>query len=82
MTLTMECKRPSGSLRDVEDQAIDAAKRCIESENLLFIYMTTTVGVSFRIWFYERGAESLTPFHGKATNADRTQYIDADSDNA
>ncbi|KJZ72248.1 hypothetical protein HIM_08390 [Hirsutella minnesotensis 3608] len=80
--LWVECKRPSGSLREVENQALDAARRCIESDNLLFIYTMTTVGVSFRVWFYERGAASLTPFHGKATFADRTEYVDANSDNA
>lgn len=68
-------------LREVEDQALDATKRCIESDTLLF-YTMTTAGVSFRVWFYERGAVSLTPFQGKATFADRTQYIDAGSENA
>ncbi|OAQ59783.1 hypothetical protein VFPFJ_11559 [Purpureocillium lilacinum] len=80
--LWMECKRPSGSIRDVELQALDAAKRCIEADNLLFIYTMTTVGLSFRVWFYEADAVALTPFHGEATFADRTQYIDAASENA
>ena len=53
--LWVECKRPSGSAKEVEYQALDAAKRCIEADKLLLIYTMTTVGVFFRIWFYERG---------------------------
>jgi hypothetical protein len=46
--LWVECKRPSRSIREVETQALDAALRCIATDNLLFIYAMTTVGVSFR----------------------------------
>ncbi|QLI70825.1 uncharacterized protein G6M90_00g070690 [Metarhizium brunneum] len=73
--LWVECKRPGGSLREVEKQALDA-------DNLSFPYTMTTVGVSFRMPFYQRGGRHLTPFHGEATSADRTQYVDADSQNA
>ncbi|KAI0520871.1 hypothetical protein F5B22DRAFT_55083 [Xylaria bambusicola] len=80
--LWVECKRPGGSLREVEEQALDAAKRCVEADNLAFIYTMTTVGVSFRVWFYEEGRSGLVPFHGESTFADGSQYVDADSDNA
>jgi hypothetical protein len=42
----------------------------------------TTVGVSFRSWFVERDINELVPIHGTAGSAERTQYIDADSEDA
>ena len=30
--LLVECKRPGGSISEVEEQALDAAKRCIEAD--------------------------------------------------
>lgn len=75
-------KRPGEDLREVEEQAFDAAKRCVQSENLLFIYVMTTVGVSFRVWVYEKGGDGLAPCHGEATEGDWTQYVDADSERA
>ncbi|KAF5128209.1 hypothetical protein E5D57_009143 [Metarhizium anisopliae] len=80
--LWVECKRPGGSLREVEKQALDAARRYVHADNLSFTYTMTMVGVSFRMRFYERGGRHLAPFHGEATSADRTQYVDADSQNA
>lgn len=77
-----ECKRPSESIREVETQALDAALRYIAADNLLFIYAMTTVGVSLRTWFVERGSKSLQPFHGTVGVADRRQYINADTDGA
>jgi hypothetical protein len=71
VVLWVECKRPSGSIREIETQALDAALRCIATDNLLFIYAVITVGVSFRIWYVERGSKSLQPFHGTAEVADR-----------
>lgn len=58
--LWVECKRPGGSLREVEKQAVDAAKRCVHADNLSFIYTMTTVCVFFRMRFYERGGRHLT----------------------
>ncbi|CRK04716.1 hypothetical protein BN1723_017137, partial [Verticillium longisporum] len=80
--LWVECKRPGGSVREVEEQALDAAKRCVDMDDLLFIYTMTTVGVSFRVWFYEKTANELRAFHGQSSFADRSQYIDADSEDA
>lgn len=40
----------------------------------------TTVGTSFRIWFYEKGGKkALRPFHGDPAVGDGSQYIDAKS---
>lgn len=43
-----EVKRPSGSLRDCEDQALDAALKAIDSDNLRAVYAMTTKGLLFR----------------------------------
>lgn len=80
--LRVECKRPGGSIQEVEAQALDAAQRCTQAEDNLFIYTMTTVGVSFRVWFYEKEGSALIPLHGDPTNADWPQYIDADSGHA
>ncbi|KAG5766484.1 hypothetical protein H9Q69_011498 [Fusarium xylarioides] len=77
--LWVECKRPSGSVQEVEDQALDAARRCIRSDNLMWIWAMTTIGVSFRMWFVDAGGYQLEPMHGTAVRADKGQYIDADS---
>ncbi|CAG7565725.1 unnamed protein product [Fusarium equiseti] len=77
--LWVECKRPSGSVQEVEDQALDAARRCIQRDNLMWIWAMTTVGVSFRMWFVDARVFQLEPMHGTAVQADRRQYIDADS---
>ena len=80
--LWIECKRPTGSVREVETQALDAALRCIAADNLLWIYAITTVGISFRTWLVESGTNSLQPLHGTAEWADRQQYINVDTDSA
>ncbi|CZT43170.1 uncharacterized protein RSE6_03164 [Rhynchosporium secalis] len=80
--LWIECKRPTGSVREVETQALDAALRCITADNLLWIYAITTVGVSFRTWIVESDNYSLQPLHGTADLPDRRQYIYADTDGA
>ncbi|KAF5675922.1 hypothetical protein FDENT_9639 [Fusarium denticulatum] len=78
--LWIEFKRPSGNVRQVEFQALDAAKRCIRTNNLESVYVMTTVGVSFRVWtVYEPDLLSLVPFNGGPADATRSQYIDADS---
>ncbi|KAG7428851.1 hypothetical protein Forpi1262_v009371 [Fusarium oxysporum f. sp. raphani] len=78
--LWVEFKRPSGNVRQVEFQALDAAKRCIRANNLESVYVMTTVGVSFRVWtVYESDLQSLVPFHGGPADATRSQYVDADS---
>jgi hypothetical protein len=80
--LWVEFKRPTGSVLEVETQALDAALRCIAADNLLWIYAITTVGVSFRTWLVERDTTALQPMHGTAVRADRQQYINADTDGA
>jgi hypothetical protein len=80
--LWVECKPPTGNVPEVEHQALDAALRCIATDDLLWIYAVTTVGVSFRSWFVEKGREELVALHGTALIADRAQYIDAHSEDA
>ncbi len=80
--LWVECESPRGSARDAENQALDAAIRCIQADNLLWIYAMTTVGVTFRAWFMEKRGNKLFPLHGTEVTGDRSQYIDADSEDA
>jgi hypothetical protein len=80
--LWVEFKQPGGSIQEVEAQALDAAQRYIQTEDSLFIYTMTIVGVSFRVWFYKKEGSTLIPLHGDPTNADGSQYIDADSEHA
>ncbi|RYO92539.1 hypothetical protein DL764_008122 [Monosporascus ibericus] len=77
-----ECKRPGGSLKAVEEQALDAAKLAIERDNLTGVYALTTVGTRFRSWFVNVDDLKLAPLHGLETFADRQQYIDVDDPNA
>lgn len=77
--LWVEFKRPNGNVKEVEEQALDAAKRCILKDNLLWIWAMTTVGVSFRMWFISRDALRLQPMHRTDVEADKSQYINADS---
>ncbi|KPM34084.1 hypothetical protein AK830_g12490 [Neonectria ditissima] len=80
--LWVEFKRPSGSVSQVEGQALDAAIRCITKDNLQFVYVMTTVGVSFRAWTVTKRGRVLQPFHGGPADATRAQYVDADSNDA
>lgn len=77
--LWVECKRPGGSLREVEKQAVDAAKRCVHADNLSFIYTMNTVGVSFRMWF-AKGAEGT--LRGSDFGRQDSVRRDVDSQNA
>lgn len=80
--LWVEFKRPSGSVGQVESQALDAAVRCISRENLQYVYVMTTVGVSFRAWTVTEEDQVLEPFHGDLADGTRLQYINADSNDA
>ncbi|KAF6822899.1 hypothetical protein CPLU01_11720 [Colletotrichum plurivorum] len=77
--LWLEFKRPSGSVGQVESQALDAALRCITRDNLQYVYVMTTVGVSFRAWIVAADDRVLEPFHGGLPDGTRLQYINADS---
>lgn len=66
----------------VESQVLDAAQKCIQADKLQFIYTVTTIGVAFRVWFYKRDGTDPVALHGEQTKTDRSQYIDADSDDA
>lgn len=78
----VEFKRHTGSVKEVEMQALDGAKRCIQKDNLMWIWAMTTIGVSFRMWFVSRQNLELEPMHVAATKADKAQYINADSNDA
>lgn len=58
--LWIECKRPTGSIREVETQALDAALRCIGADNLLWIYAVTTVASRFALSLSKK---ALPPFN-------------------
>lgn len=78
--LWVKCERPAGDIMELESQALDAAMRCIVADGLPWIYAMTTVGVSFRTWFVEKGRPELQPVDGTAVQADRGQYIDVATD--
>ncbi|KAJ3545095.1 hypothetical protein NM208_g2680 [Fusarium decemcellulare] len=77
--LWVEFEHPSDSIRTVEAQALDAAQRCIMRDGLEFVYVMTTLGVSFRAWTVTNEDRVLEPFHGGPADATRSQYIDAGS---
>ena len=77
--LYVECKRPDGSLKRVEDQVLDAAKMAIRMYGLRATYAMTTVGVHFRTWIIRGDELVLDPLHGTNTRGDRSQYVSADS---
>jgi len=81
--LLVVCEQPpTGSVREVEDQALEAALHCISIDNLLRIYAITSIGVSFRTWLMNKKSTSLIPLHGTAGMGSSQEYIDADSDHA
>lgn len=80
--LWVECKRRSGSVRDVKLQALDACQRCIRQDDLPFIWALTTVTFSFRFWYIDPNSTALVPAHGLNTSTDRAQYIEASSHRA
>ncbi|KAL9084619.1 MAG: hypothetical protein Q9165_007974 [Trypethelium subeluteriae] len=77
--LWVECKRPKMAPREVEFQGLDAAVRHIEADGLMFIYVMTTIGVSFRTWIVKKDTKTLVPLHGNPEYGDKDEYVDADS---
>ncbi|KAK7425946.1 hypothetical protein QQZ08_007528 [Neonectria magnoliae] len=83
--LCVRCKHPSLSVRDVEQQALDAAQTCMQRDGLQWIWAMTTVGVSFRMWYIDEGGVQVVPVSVPAPVAkdgESGQYIDADSSDA
>ncbi|KAJ0361001.1 hypothetical protein COL26b_013896 [Colletotrichum chrysophilum] len=77
----IEFKRKSGSVAQVEDQALDAAKRVFQQEALERVFIMTTIGVAFRTWevVWDELGVQLVPLDGRSaagTNL-KAQYIDA-----
>ncbi|KAH6949274.1 hypothetical protein DER45DRAFT_580986 [Fusarium avenaceum] len=78
--LCIELRTFSASVRQVESQALDAARLCIRANNLESVYVMTTIGASFHCWIvYETDLTSLVSFNGGTADATRSKYIDADS---
>ncbi|KAI3340530.1 hypothetical protein F4824DRAFT_453595 [Ustulina deusta] len=75
----VEVKRRKGSIRDCEQQALDAALKAIDGDNLRAVYAMTTQGLFFRCWIVHHERRVLEPLHGENTVADRRQYIHVDS---
>lgn len=72
--------RTSGAERAFEAQALYKAKGRIDRDGLPWIWVLTTIDVSFRVWFVSREVGELQPVHGTTVATDdETQYIDADS---
>lgn len=73
---------PTASIGEVETQALDAALYYMMSNNLAWIYVITTFGVSFRTWIVESGADILRPLYVVMGRGDGQQYINADTEDA
>ncbi|EPE28251.1 hypothetical protein GLAREA_09371 [Glarea lozoyensis ATCC 20868] len=77
-----ECHRPAESLHDVEKRALDVALGFIEAEDLAWIYVVTTIRVSFRVWVLYACSDVLDPMDRLEGRGDRELYEDADSKDA
>ncbi|RFU24524.1 hypothetical protein B7463_g11815, partial [Scytalidium lignicola] len=62
---TEECKCSD------KGRALEVALKCIEEEELLWVYVVTTVGVSFRAWVVEKGVEKLSPQYGLSASSSK-----------
>ncbi|KAI7771130.1 hypothetical protein LZL87_014203 [Fusarium oxysporum] len=62
--LLAEVKRKKGSMREVEEQGLDAALKAINSQNLTGMYVITAVGLKYRAWYLSRAERELQPLHG------------------
>lgn len=74
--LYVEVKRRGGSLKDVEEQGLDAGRRAIVEEGLTSIFILTAWGLRFRAWFVDKDDRALAPVFGTASKADRKEYLD------
>lgn len=80
--LWVECRVRGGTVESLERQAVESAKSCLETSGLPSVFVLTAVGVSFRVWLYEDGADQLTSLYGSPSVANLGQYIDVDSEKA
>ncbi|KAK8928114.1 hypothetical protein VCV18_004607 [Metarhizium anisopliae] len=80
--LWLECRVRGGTVESLERQAVESAKSCLETSGLPSVFVLTVVGVSFRVWLYEDGADQLTSLYGSPSVANLGQYIDVDSEKA
>ncbi|KAK7417480.1 hypothetical protein QQX98_004600 [Neonectria punicea] len=78
----VRCKHPSFSVRDVEQQALDAAQTSMRKDGLQWIWAMATVGVSFRVWYIDEGGVQAVPVSVPAKDGESGQYIDAGSSDA
>ncbi|KAK2591725.1 hypothetical protein QQS21_010579 [Conoideocrella luteorostrata] len=78
--LWMECQLPGDTVQDVETKALAGAKRTVESDDLDYVCVITTMSISFRVWVYKLGDAHLTALYGSDGGGDLEQYIDAGSE--
>ncbi|RSL56368.1 hypothetical protein CEP51_014404 [Fusarium floridanum] len=69
----VEAKKPGGDYNTVYLQGLDAGQRAIDYDGLYGVYVVTTVGTAFCMWYLKAGRKQLTPLNGPG-------YIDADSE--
>ncbi|KAF9772909.1 hypothetical protein IL306_009345, partial [Fusarium sp. DS 682] len=67
--LLVEVKRKKGSMSEVQDQGLDAAEKAIDSLNLTGMFVITTIGLNYRVWYVSREDTQLQPLHGSIEKA-------------
>ncbi|KAI1152483.1 hypothetical protein F4825DRAFT_475944 [Nemania diffusa] len=77
--ILVEAKRPGGSPKDVETQALRGCRTVMENENLMGLYAITTIGTTYRTWSASQWRKGLSPLHGEAPLGTKDGYIDADT---
>ncbi|KAL8932672.1 MAG: hypothetical protein Q9216_006734 [Gyalolechia sp. 2 TL-2023] len=81
----VEVKKPNAPqslIDEVEGQAITACMSYTIVNNMEFVYAMTAIGTTARLWYYEKGADYLTPMHGGGGLSDQADYIEANSTEA
>lgn len=71
--LWLEAKKPGGDYKTVYLQGLDAGQRAIAHDGLPGVYVVTTVGTAFCMWYLEAKGLELIPLNGPG-------YIDAGSE--
>ncbi|KAI0801658.1 hypothetical protein GGR55DRAFT_462784 [Xylaria sp. FL0064] len=75
----IEAKRRLASRKSVEEQALDAALKAIDDQNLHAIYAMATWGLGFRFWIVHPRRRQLEPVDDGAEDAGAGAYIDIDT---
>ncbi|KJR79824.1 uncharacterized protein SPSK_00050 [Sporothrix schenckii 1099-18] len=79
--LWVECKSDIGNARQVELQVLELCNRNMPRTGGIagrVVWAMTTIGLTFRLWKFDKITRSLAPLHGQPeVTATRSEYIDA-----